>query len=85
MNETVKEAALLPVRSNAGLEVRRFIALMLFLAAAIAECVLAWAVSLPDVLILPAGAAFGYWVLPKVSDALMRWATSNVELRGRAP
>ena len=65
-------------RSNVRLEVKRFVALMFFLAAAILECVLAWAVSLPDVLIIPAGMAWGYFVLPKVSDALMDWATSNV-------
>ena len=65
---------------NAGLEVKRFVALMLFLAAAILECVIAWAVSLPDVLIIPAGLAWGYFVLPKVSDALMDWATSNASV-----
>lgn len=66
-------------RSNVRLEVKRFAALMLFLTAAILECVIAWAVSLPDALIIPAGMAWGYFVLPKVSDVLMDWATSNLK------
>lgn len=74
------EITLNALRLNVKLEVKRFIALTLFLAAAILECVIAWAVSLPTELILPAGMAWGYFVMPKVSDALMDWETSNAKL-----
>lgn len=64
---------------------KRYIALVLFLLSAIAECVLALAISLPDILIIPAGMAYGYWVMPIIGERLMKWSTHNAKLTGVPP